>query len=195
MAFWLLLFTRLYQVNELRREPNCSSSAPVIYGFMYLGYLLDSPLNIKQRSSRLFEGHRGSRLKLWFRICRLRNSIARTEINLFTKPRVVISIEIITWISTAGGTMHSDTWLDPKTKNSRESMPLKPEERQVGFRSYSRQNFCHRNVFSWHLYKAAFDKWSPVLAEIFDDLDKDKSGFASMDEMWLVPRPFLLSWI
>lgn len=139
MAFWLLLFTRLYQVNELRREPNCSSSAPVIYGFMYLGYLLDSPLNIKQRSSRLFEGHRGSRLKLWFRICRLRNSIARTEINLFTKPRVVISIEIITWISTAGGTMHSDTWLDPKTKNSRESMPLKPEERQVGFRSYSRQ--------------------------------------------------------
>ena len=28
------------------------------------------------------------------------------------------------------------------------------------------------------------------MAEIFDDLDKDKSGFASMDEMWLVPRLF-----
>ena len=42
-------------------------------------------------------------------------------------------------------------------------MPLKQEERQ-----------------------AAYDKWSPVLGEIFDDLDKDKSGFASVDEMWYV---------
>ena len=42
-------------------------------------------------------------------------------------------------------------------------MPLKQEERQ-----------------------AAYDKWSPVLGEIFDDLDKDKSGHASIDEMWYV---------
>ena len=45
-------------------------------------------------------------------------------------------------------------------------MPLKQEERQ-----------------------AAYDKWSPVLGEIFDDLDKDKSGFASVDEMWYVLWP------
>ena len=43
------------------------------------------------------------------------------------------------------------------------TMPLKQEERQ-----------------------AAYDKWSPVLGEIFDDLDKDKSGHASIDEMWYV---------
>ena len=47
--------------------------------------------------------------------------------------------------------------------NHLENMPLKPEQRQ-----------------------AAYDKWSPVLGEIFDDLDKDKSGFASVDEMWYV---------
>ena len=47
--------------------------------------------------------------------------------------------------------------------NFLENMPLKPEQRQ-----------------------AAYDKWSPVLGEIFDDLDKDKSGFASVDEMWYV---------
>ena len=37
---------------------------------------------------------------------------------------------------------------------------------------------------SKELRQAAYDKWSGVLGQIFDDLDTDKSGFASVDEMW-----------
>lgn len=34
--------------------------------------------------------------------------------------------------------------------------------------------------------EAAMAKYGQVLGEIFDDLDKDKSGFASIEEMWYV---------
>ena len=39
--------------------------------------------------------------------------------------------------------------------------------------------------------EASKAKYGPVLEEIFVDIDVDKSGYASIDEMWLVYRFFL----
>ena len=42
--------------------------------------------------------------------------------------------------------------------------------------------------------EAAMAKYGQVLGEIFDDLDKDKSGFASIEEMWYVVVEKLLDY-
>ena len=40
--------------------------------------------------------------------------------------------------------------------------------------------------------EASKAKYGPVLEEIFVDIDVDKSGYASIDEMWLVYRFFFV---
>lgn len=42
--------------------------------------------------------------------------------------------------------------------------------------------------------EAAMAKYGQVLGEIFDDLDKDKSGFASIEEMWYVFSGWKTAW-